>query len=399
MPEVGMPRLSDSMEEGTIARWLRAEGDVVSRGEEIVEIETDKATMGYAADHDGVLSILVEDGQTVPVGAPIALIGEPAGADEPEAVVAGRFPLAPAGVPGSSAVADPPEAGASPVATRMARRLGIMLDGLAGTGPRGRILKRDVVAAGANGTGTTPATAAHAARTAVPTSARDGIEPVTLSRLQATVARRMTEATATVPDFWVSVDADMSGVIALREDLRQLADPLPSINDVLVKAAAATLRSHPRVNGSYRDGSFELHRRINVGIAVAAPDGLVVPTVFDADSRSLTSVAADTRALAARVRDGSITPAELAGATFTISNLGMFGVARFAGIVNPPQAAILCAGAVEDRVQPLADGTIGIAPMMTLTLVSDHRIVYGADAAAFLSDLRRLLERPLAAVV
>jgi pyruvate dehydrogenase E2 component (dihydrolipoamide acetyltransferase) len=381
MPEVGMPRLSDSMEEGTIARWLRAEGDVVSRGEEIVEIETDKATMGYAADHDGVLSILVEDGHTVPVGAAIALIGEPAGADEPEAVVAGA------------------EAGASPVATRMARRLGIVLDGLAGTGPRGRILKRDVVAAGANGTGTTPATAAQAARTAVRPSARDGIEPVALSRLQATVARRMTEATATVPDFWVSVDADMSGVIALREELRQVADPLPSINDVLVKAAATTLRSHPRVNGSYRDGSFELHRRINVGIAVAAPDGLVVPTVFDADSRSLTSVAADTRALAARVRDGSITPAELAGATFTISNLGMFGVARFAGIVNPPQAAILCAGAVEDRVQPLADGTIGIVPMMTLTLVSDHRIVYGADAAAFLSDLRRLLERPLAAVV
>jgi pyruvate dehydrogenase E2 component (dihydrolipoamide acetyltransferase) len=210
----------------------------------------------------------------------------------------------------------------------------------------------------------------------------------------------MSEAKATVPDFWVSADVDMGEVLELRARLKGAVggEPVPSINDFVVRAAAVTLCRHPRLNGGYRDGAFELWERINVGVAVATEEGLVVPTVFDADQRPVSAIARDVRRLAERVRDGTVTPPELAGGTFTISNLGMHGVDSFAGIVNPPQAAILCVGRVSER-PAVVDGAVVARPLATFTLVSDHRIVYGADAAAFLADLGAALADPLPALL
>jgi pyruvate dehydrogenase E2 component (dihydrolipoamide acetyltransferase) len=207
----------------------------------------------------------------------------------------------------------------------------------------------------------------------------------------------MAESHATVPDFELRVDVDMAACVELRERLREFAaDPLPSYNDMIVKASAVALREFPRVNGSYKDGHFEEYGRVNVGIAVAAQDALVVPTIFDADTRSLGAIARAARELAGKVRDGSVTPPELAGGTFTVSNLGMFGIDSFRAIINMPQAAILAVGSLKKR--PVVDerDRIVVRPTLALTLACDHRIVYGADGARFLARVRELLEHPLA---
>jgi pyruvate dehydrogenase E2 component (dihydrolipoamide acetyltransferase) len=226
------------------------------------------------------------------------------------------------------------------------------------------------------------------------------VEP--LSRVQQTIARRMAEAKATVPDFAVQADVAMDAAIALRAELRgQLGEgqAAPSVNDLVVKAAALALRAHPRVNASWADGGVRLHERVNVGVAVAAPGTLLVPTVADADRKPLGEIARETRRLAERVRSGEIAPPELSGGTFTVSNLGMLGVRAFTPIVNAPQAAILGVGAIRQELARAPDGSIVDRATLALTLVCDHRIVYGADAAAFLSDLRALLEHPLRMLV
>jgi pyruvate dehydrogenase E2 component (dihydrolipoamide acetyltransferase) len=385
------------MEEGTIVRWLRVDGDEVARGEEIVEIETDKATMAYEADHDGVLQVLVAEGETVSVGTVIATVGDrsPSGG--------GAVALAGMAVGNGGSVAAPvgrARVNASPVAQRVARHLGIDIADVRGTGANGRILKADVVAT------TPPAHLEAPPKTTVETkpavdtiAAKGDVTLVELSRLQQTIARRMAESKATVPDFTLQVDVDMTDILDLRARLKDISDPAPSINDLIVKLVAVVLRRHPRANGAYRDGRFEQYARINVGIAVAAEGALVVPTVFDADRLTLGELAQTTRRLAARVRDGSMSPPELSGGTFTVSNLGMFGIDRFAGVINPPQAAILCVGATTMRAVVRESGAIEARPVLTLTLVSDHRILYGADAAAFLGDLRRVMTDPLAAVL
>lgn len=383
-----MPQLSDSMEEGVIVSWLRQDGDVVARGDELVDIETDKATMTHASDADGVLTIVAPAGATLRVGEVIARIGarvedSPAPVQTLPAPSAGATPPASAnGAGGRTAVA------ATPLARRIASAHGIDLAGVTGTGPRGRVTKRDVaLKAGIEAPAPAPAPAP-----VVPAPSADGakgeVKVVELSRAQRTVARRMSEAKATVPEFQVQTEAEMGAVLDLRSQLKSHEpQAVPSLNDFVVKAAAAALRKHPRANGSYRDGRFELYGRVNVGVAVAAEDTLTVPTVVDADTRSLGSIAAETRRLAERVRAGTITPPELAGATFTVSNLGMYGVTAMTPIVNPPQAAILGVGAVR---------RVGDSQLMTLTLTCDHRILYGADAAQFLAAIRSLLERPLA---
>jgi pyruvate dehydrogenase E2 component (dihydrolipoamide acetyltransferase) len=218
-----------------------------------------------------------------------------------------------------------------------------------------------------------------------------------LNRTQQVVARRMAESRATVPDFEVSIDIDMEAARELRTQLKAAAgedQPVPSFNDMVVKACALALREFPRANGSYKDGAFELHSRINVGVAVATDDGLVVPTVFDADTKSLGEIARTSRALAAAVRDGTIRPPDLSGGTFTVSNLGMFGVTHFGAVINVPQAAILAVGAMEPRAV-VHDGEIVARHTMTVTLASDHRILYGADSARFVSRVKALLENPL----
>jgi pyruvate dehydrogenase E2 component (dihydrolipoamide acetyltransferase) len=270
-------------------------------------------------------------------------------------------------------------------------------------------VKADVVAAGNTGHAATPAPSGEAPAGVMSEAAPSAQDPAAvlpaagavarqeLTRLQRTVARRMAESKATAPDFVLTIEVDMSEAVALRGQLKRVASEgqaVPSYNDLVIRAAALALRDFSVVNGSYRDGGFELHSRINIGMAVAAEDALVVPTVFDADQKALGQIAAETRALAERVREGTVTPPELSGGTFTVSNLGMFGIRRFAAIINPPQAAILAVGEMV-RAPVVRDGEIRVATVMELTLSCDHRILYGAVAAQFLGAIRERLERPL----
>jgi pyruvate dehydrogenase E2 component (dihydrolipoamide acetyltransferase) len=431
MPEITMPRLSDSMEEGTILRWLVADGATVARGDEIAEIETDKANMTYEADAAGVFRPVAAEGDALPVGAVIALVladgeqapsnGAPAAA--PAGPVAGEDDSAggaadivsPAPPAGSASAADDsgatapspsmPVVGdgsgsgervrASPVARRLAGELGVDLASLTGSGPGGRIVKADVEAAAAQ-----PA-AASAGAPAAPQPAAGGAgkgetTTVELSSTQKTIARRMAESKATIPDFQVHTAADVTDLLALRAQIKAAAGSAPSVNDFVVKATALALREHPRANGSYKDGAFELYGRVNVGVAVAGEGTLIVPTIFDADAQPVTAIAQQTRALAERVRGGTITPPELSGGTFTVSNLGMFGVTSFTAIVTSGQAGILAVGAAVERPAFAAEGGIAKRSVMDLSLSCDHRILYGADAAQFLARVRELLETPFA---
>jgi pyruvate dehydrogenase E2 component (dihydrolipoamide acetyltransferase) len=403
--EIAMPRLSDSMEEGTIIKWLKAEGDEVARGDELVEIETDKATMTYEADTDGVLQIVAAEGDTLPVGEVIARLNGAAGAAGDGASGVGR--RASEGAEPEAEPAPPPEpepepepaqqsnggerVKASPIARRMAREKGLDLSSLSGTGPGGRIVKADVEGATAptpNAQGPTPETPTPDTQTGKGSS-----ELVELTRTQQLIARRMAESKATVPDFALDMDIDMAAAVAMRAQLKDVAEVVPSFNDMVVKACALALREYPRANGSYKDGRYELHARVNVGVAVAAQDALIVPTVFDADRKSLGEIARATRELAGKVREGTIAPPDLSGGTFTVSNLGMYGITSFTAVINPPQAAILAVGAIEQR-PVVVDGEIVPRHRMAVTLACDHRILYGADAAQFLARIRDLLQAP-----
>ncbi len=273
------------------------------------------------------------------------------------------------------------------------------LAALAGSGPGGRVTRTDVERAAGGGeraaAGAQAAAGANGASVGA-TSTKGASARQQLSRTQATIARRMAESRATVPDIELRREVDMTATVAAREQLREAVDPHPSINDFIVRAVAIALREFPRVNGAYRDGAIETYSRVNVGIAVAAPAALLVPTIFDADTKSLPEIAVQSRALAARVRDGSISPAELSGGTFTVSNLGMHGVDSFSAVINPPQAAILAVGSLRPR--PVVDegsGAVVARPTVLLTLACDHRILYGADGARFLARISDLLERPL----
>jgi pyruvate dehydrogenase E2 component (dihydrolipoamide acetyltransferase) len=440
MTEITMPRLSDAMEEGTILAWLKAPGDTVAEGDELVEIEIDKATMTYESPAGGELTIVAEPGATLPVGTVIATLGTTANAPAPAPVSArpsdGGTPSAdgaeasssggPAATARSGPVTEPPPGvtigddtvPATPLARRIAAAHGVDLSTVHGTGPRGRVKRADVEAKAGLATDSTLAVldppATPAPRAAAPPPAKAPSTPAStppagngalgakgevtieeLSKLQQVVARRMAEAKATVPEFQVQTEVQMDAALALRAQLKELGgDVVPSVNDLIVKAAALALRKWPRANASYRDGRFELYSRVNVGVAVAAQDALVVPTITDADSRSLGSIATEIRRLAERVRNGTVTPPELSGATFTVSNLGMYGMTAITPVLNMPQAAILGVGASRS-VPALLDGRLIERQLMTLTLSCDHRILYGADAAQFLGAIRDLLQTPI----
>ncbi|MBS1844724.1 MAG: 2-oxo acid dehydrogenase subunit E2, partial [Actinobacteria bacterium] len=366
MQDVAMPRLSDSMEEGTVLKWIKQVGDEVAVGEELVEIETDKANMGYEADVAGtLLEIVVDENETAPVGAVIARIGEPGAqlpspAPEPEAPAAAPEPEAPAAAPEPAVAPAPPQPSnrngrvkASPLARRIASELGVDLASLSGSGPGGRIVKKDVESATPSAPMPRPATPAPQPAASESTETAKGtVETVDLTKLQQVVARRMSESKATAPHFYLTSEVDMSAAVAARARIKEISpegEVIPSFNDMVVKASAIALRKFPRANGSYKDGRLELYSRINVGIAVAAQDALVVPTIFDADRKGLREIAADARSLAGKVRDGSITPPELSGGTFSVSNLGMYGIKSFGAIVNSPQAGILAVGEIADR--------------------------------------------------
>jgi len=407
-----MPRLSDSMEEGTILKWLVTEGDEVKRGQPIAEIETDKANMTYESDTDGTVSELVaKEGDTLPVGDVIARIGD---GDSRSSLAAGReqdereekdeeqdeSEPEPDQRPAASGQQNGGErVKASPVARRMAGEMGVELARLEGSGPGGRIVKADVEAAAKDGGARPRERGPEAEPAAAPqrgeAGAKGEVEFHELTRLQQTVTRRMAESKATAPDFLLNAEVDMSAAVELRARLKEVADPAPSFNDMVVKAAAVALHEHPRVNAAYRDGRFELYSRVNVGIAVAGQDALVVATIFDADTKSLGQIARDARELIEKVREGRVTPPEVSGGTFTVSNLGMFGIDSFSAVINPPQAAILTVGALKKRAVPDERGRIVARDMLNLTLVCDHRILYGADGAQFLDRVRELLESPL----
>ena len=431
MAEIVMPRLSDSMEEGTVLRWLKSVGDQVAVGDELVEIETDKANMVYESDLDGtIVEVLAQEGDTLPVGDPIARVGdasevesagngsapreEPATSEPPPAPEASA-PAATAAppTPSPAAVGGDGRVKASPIARRIAADRGLDLQGLRGSGPGGRIVKADVEKALASGVAVSAAPAAPAEPAAPPAAAPAGptpgvsekpetakgaVEVVELTKLQQTVARRMAESKATAPHFYLQAEIDMTAAVEGRAKLKASAkegDVVPTFNDMVVKACAIALREHPRANGAYRDGKIELYSRVNVGVAVAAQDALVVPTVFDADQKGLRRIASESRALAARVRDGSITPPELSGGTFTVSNLGMYGISNFHAVINTPQAGILAVGEVKAKPVVTDSGAIEARQLMGVTLACDHRILYGADGAIFLARVRELLEEPL----
>ena len=418
--DVTMPRLSDSMEEGTVLRWMKSVGDEVKRGDELVEIETDKANMTYEATDEGVLlEILAEEGSTLPIGEPIARIGEAGEASsngapkreqpkqeeekqpEPEpapapAATQERAAPSPSADGDGRVKASPGRPAHGPRAERAAR------PGSRAPVPGGRIVKADVEAAAGSARRhrARPPPAPRAERAPTPETAKGEVQVVELTRIQSTIARRMAESKATIPHFYLSMEIDMTEAVKLRARLKEIAaegQAVPTFNDMVVKACARALRDFPRANGAYRDGHLELYSRVNVGVAVAAQDALVVPTIFDADMKSLGEIAARSRELAAKVREGEITPPELSGGTFTVSNLGMFGISNFSAVINPPQAAILAVGALEPKAVVDRDTRrVAVRDMMGVTLACDHRILYGADGAQFLGRVRDLLQQPLA---
>jgi pyruvate dehydrogenase E2 component (dihydrolipoamide acetyltransferase) len=448
--EVKLPRLGQGMEAGTIVRWLKAEGDQVAKGEPLFELDTDKVTQEVEADADGVLlKIVVPEGEAN-VGTTIAVIGsadedvsellagaqggnggapappaeEPPAEEEPSAEEAppaekpepeGEAEEAPSGSEPQgkeaasadtvAAAAEPPPVApqptraegepikASPLARRIARERGLDLAALTGTGPEGRIIAEDVEQAG---DGVAPVAAPG---TAPPETADAEIEVVELTSIRRTIARRLTEAWE-APVFQLSVTADASQLASTRERMVELlreGETKPTVNDVITRLVASALERHPAVNALFVEGKIHRYRSVNVGIAVATPNGLVVPVIRDADRKSVLAIAADRADLVGRAREGKLQFADLQDGTFTISNLGMYGIEQFIAVLNPPQVAILAVGSIEDR-PAVIDGTVGIRPTITLTITCDHRAIDGSEGAEFLSSVKALVEAPALAL-
>ncbi len=436
-----MPALSPTMTEGTLARWLKAEGDTIKAGDVIAEIETDKATMEVEAVDEGVLGkILVADGtQGVAVNAPIAVLvakGEavPASAAPAPAAPAPAAPApaapapsapAPAAAPPAPAAAPataPPAATApaargngqdasggrqfvSPLARRMAQQAGLDLAGLAGSGPHGRIVKADIEAAlrspsGAPAAAPAPATA-PAARAPAPApviTAPHRLVPN--STMRKVIARRLTEAKRDIPHFYVSMDIEIDALLKLREDLNARSPKdgpgafRLSVNDLIIKAAAVTLRRIPKVNASYTEDNVILYDDVDISVAVSIPDGLITPIVRQADRKGLAAISTEMKDLAARAKTGKLKPEEFQGGGFSISNMGMYGVSDFAAVINPPQAAILAVAAGQQR-PVVKNGALAIATVMTCTLSVDHRVVDGALGAEWLAAFKAVVEDPM----
>ena len=379
--DVIMPALGFDMTEGLLARWLKNEGDPVEKGQAIVEIETDKATVEIEAAAAGILAlIIVHAGETVPVGTLIGVIAETGEKVMPVSAPAPPAPPPPAPVPEGRVKA-------SPVARKMAEEAGLDLSRIKGTGPGGRVVERDVQAAIAAGSAQAPP--------GVPAGPVPGAT-VPLNRMRKTIARRMTESKAAAPHFYITVEINMDDAMKMREQLNALAPEAEriSVNDLVVAAAAKTLARFPVLNASYREDNLEMHPQINIGIAVALEDGLIPPVLRDADKKPLKRIAAESKALAERARTNKLRSDDLGGGTFTVSNLGMFDVDEFIAIINPPEAAILAVGAVIRR--PVASaGEVRIAPLMKTTLSVDHRVADGAQAGRFMQEFKKLLENPV----
>ncbi|MFV1859410.1 MAG: dihydrolipoamide acetyltransferase family protein [Anaerolineales bacterium] len=403
---VSMPKLGFDMAEGLLVRWVKAEGEAVEKGEVLAEIETDKATVEVEAEAGGVvLKHLVTENTSVPIGAPITVIGEQGEEFNIETVEVEKeaegTALAEAATPSPIAVAEPASNGdgrlpagvrASPVARRLADERGIELGSLSGSGPQGRIVKRDVEAA-------LPA-AAPAITPFQPAAAPAETVRVPLSRLRETIGRRMTAAKQQLPHFYVTSDLDAAPMMDLRRQLnsRMPEDGKFSVNDFLVKASAMALREFPNLNASLDGGEIVRHGHIHVGVAVALDDGLMTVVAKDVDSKPIRQLSSELRDLVARARDGKVRPGDIEGSTFTISNLGMFQVDHFIAIINPPEAAILAVGSVRDEAV-VVNGQIVPGKRLQVTLSADHRVTDGAEVARWLQVFRQYIENPVHTLV
>jgi pyruvate dehydrogenase E2 component (dihydrolipoamide acetyltransferase) len=408
--KIMMPKLSDTMEEGVILKWLRKEGEKVKQGETLVEIESDKADMELEAYDTGVLrKIVVPEGGKAPIGALIAIIGEPdedissllsetsapakaeAKKEEPK--------LAPTSSAASPTVTTPPQPSqiadvtastdgrtkASPLAKRLAREHNLNLSSIPGSGPQGRVIKRDIEGALS---GKTPVLATPQ-RTYLPGTA----EEVPLSSIRKTIAKRMWESKNAAPHFYVTVEIDMEPAMAFREQLNAASETKISFTDIIIKAVASALMKHPQVNATYLGDTMRQYHYAHIGVAVALEEGLVTPIVKNCEQKGIGTINAEFHDLVERARNRKLKPEEYTGATFTISNLGMFGVEDFVAIINPPEGAILAIGAIIEK-PVVKKGAIAIGHTMKVTLSSDHRIIDGAVAARFLQDFKKILENP-----
>lgn len=415
MSEVVMPRLSDTMEEGELATWLKNEGDTIAKGDILAEIETDKATMDLEAFESGVLEKhLVDAGSVVPIGTPVAIIGDGSGtADAPkEKSDAPKAQAAPVEEPprakDAAPVEEPPKSASrnqssgklrmSPVARKIAKDHGIDPATITGSGPQGRVVRADVEAAISDQASERSARVTASAPTGMPAGASipGSDEEVPVNRIRKVAAKRLTESQA-VPHFFLTSVVDVEKLLAFRSDVNESLEAQGvrvSVNDLFVRAAAVTLRQHPEANSSWGDDSVIRRARVNIGIAVATDAGLLVPVVHDAETKGLGAIAQETVALAEKARDGKLSPDEMSGGTFSISNLGMFGIDQFTAVINPPEAAILAVGAASP-VPVVRDGVLVEVPKLKITLTVDHRVMDGAVAANFLRDLVGVLEHPL----
>jgi pyruvate dehydrogenase E2 component (dihydrolipoamide acetyltransferase) len=417
--ELVMPRLSDTMERGTIARWIKQEGDAFKNGDVLAEIETDKALMELSAYDDGViLKILVPDGGEAELGAPIAITGE-AGEEVPAELLAApaatvveptpestntASAAAPATTPAVAAAPNSTEVRASPIARKLASENGIDLRVLAGkgSGPEGRIVKVDVErlvgkVAPAGGTAPVPATGpTPAPAKSVPTALAGEVRIEKPSSMLKAIAQRMGESNGPIPHFYVESKIDMEKALELRKDLNEAlaGEAKVSVTDMIIRACALALQDNPDVHRSWVAEGLAYHLHSNIGIAVALDEGLIVPVVKHADELSLVEIARASQDLAERARSGRLLQAEIEGGTFTVSNLGMFGVTRFMAIINPPEPAILAVGTTVDT-PVVRDGEVVVRPIMTVTLSCDHRATSGAGGAQLLQSLKRCLEQPV----
>jgi pyruvate dehydrogenase E2 component (dihydrolipoamide acetyltransferase) len=393
-----MPKLGFDMSEGTLVRWVISEGQPVHKGAVLAEIETDKATVEVESSYEGIVARhLVSEKDVVPVNTPIAIIAAP-GEQITETHVAGKqvaskqvaevqvaskqiaAEAAPSSSPG-------PAVKASPIARRLAREKGIDLSTITGTGPAGRIIKKDVESA---------VSKPLSMPVPEPTVKRQGETQVPLTKLRAAIARRMAEAKQQVPHFYITHDYNMATLMALRKQINGMLpeDDKISVNDMIIKAVALTLKSFPNLNASFQGNEVVQHGVVNIGIAVAVEGGLLTVVCRDTDQKSLRQIAREVKSVVSRAREGKVRPDDIEGSTFSISNLGMYDVEEFSAIINPPEAAILAVGAVKD-VPVVTDGQLGVGVRMKATISVDHRVSDGVEAAKFMQALAEPLENPL----
>ena len=449
MAEIIMPKMGDAMTEGKVVRWYKKAGDPVKKGEPVLEIETDKVNLDLEAEADGKLGNLeAQEGQMVPVGGMLArILGEGESAGEPAPKAAKSEPAKsetknePAGDPqrraidkkdsikrttgeyaeatdmkaprvdrsspvGQGNVVPMPQGGrqrSSPLARKMARELGVSLESVQGSGPRGRIVAADVKnlrgsAAPAAAASTAPASQARPVAPALLPAPALETKQIPLSAMRRTIAKRLSESTGPIPHFYLTADYDVVNLVSARQQLADITGAKISLNDFIIKAVALALRHHPIVNSSWGDEAITQHGEIHVGVAVATPEGLITPVIRDADQKTIPDIAQEVRALAEKAKNRKLLPNEYQGSTFTISNLGAWGIEEFTAIINPPNAAILAIGAAEPRAV-VVNGQVVVRDRMKVTMSCDHRIVDGATGAEFLKTLRAYIEQPMRLVI